>query len=143
MNLMSENKKPIVTINLTPLVDVSLVLVVIFMATAPMFMQSGIIVTSAAEKKTEAPQPQPTQVPKNIVIKITPNGILLNEQPVAEADLPALLQRMFVETQSQRVIINPAREVRHGQMVHIMDIAKQSGADSLVIYGKPQTENEK
>jgi biopolymer transport protein ExbD len=134
---MLDSKKPIVTINLTPLVDVSLVLVVIFMATAPMFLQSGIIVTSgtkqaAAEKQAAAP-PE-----KSIVIKLHPDQLLLNQQPVTETDLPVLLRSLLANSQSRRVIVNPDREVVHGRVVRIMDIAKQAGADNLVILGKSQ-----
>jgi biopolymer transport protein ExbD len=59
MNLGAQ-QKPIVSINLTPLVDVSLVLVVIFMATAPMLMQKGITVFPG-EKKTK-PMPLPIRL---------------------------------------------------------------------------------
>jgi biopolymer transport protein ExbD len=138
MALMLDNKKPIVTINLTPLVDVSLVLVVIFMATAPMFLQSGIIVTSG-EKKAVAVQTEAT--PKdNIIIKLEPAGIRLNQQAVTEADLPQMLQTMLAASQEKRVIINPDRDIQHGLVVKIMDVAKQAGAENLVILGKSQAE---
>jgi len=138
MGMKLDTKKPIVTINMTPLVDVSLVLVVIFMATAPMFLQSGIIVTSG-EKKTVDVQPQ--AAPKdNIVIKLEGTQIRLNQQVVTFAELPGLLHSMLVSTQQRRVIVNPDRDILHGQVVKVMDIAKQAGADNLVILGKSQTE---
>ncbi len=136
---MLDSKKPIVTINLTPLVDVSLVLVVIFMATAPMFMQSGIIVTSG-EKKATAEVKAATSREKSILIKLKGDQIWLNQHLVAEADLPNLLKRMLLESETRRVIINPNREVRHGRVIKIMDTAKQSGAANLVILGKPKEE---
>lgn len=136
---MLDSKKPIVTINLTPLVDVSLVLVVIFMATAPMFMQSGIIVTSG-EKKATAEVKAESSREKSILIKLKGDQIWLNQHLVAEADLPNLLKRMLLESETRRVIINPNREVRHGRVIKIMDTAKQSGAANLVILGKPKEE---
>ena len=138
MAMKLDSKKPIVTINMTPLVDVSLVLVVIFMATAPMFLQSGIIVTSG-EKKAAATQPQ--AAPKdNIVIKLEGAEIKLNQQVVTLAELPALLRTMLSTSEQRRVIVNPDREVLHGAVVKVMDIAKQAGADNLVILGRSQTE---
>jgi biopolymer transport protein ExbD len=123
---------------LTPLVDVSLVLVVIFMATAPMFLQSGIIVTSGEKKAAEA---HPQAAPKdNIVIKLEGAEIKLNQQVVTLAELPALLRTMLLTSEQRRVIVNPDREVLHGAVVKVMDIAKQAGADNLVILGKSQTE---
>ncbi|NTV51866.1 MAG: biopolymer transporter ExbD [Candidatus Firestonebacteria bacterium] len=138
MAMKLDSKKPIVTINMTPLVDVSLVLVVIFMATAPMFLQSGIIVTSGEKKAVEV---QPQAAPKdNIVIKLEGEAVLLNQQPVTLEDLPGLLRSMLRNSEQRRVIVNPDREILHGQVVKIMDIAKQAGADNLVILGKSQPE---
>jgi biopolymer transport protein ExbD len=138
MGMKLDNKKPIVTINMTPLVDVSLVLVVIFMATAPMFLQSGIIVTSG-EKKAAPAQPQ-AEPKDNIVIKLEGGQIKLNQQVVTLAELPALLRTMLSTSEERRVIVNPDREVFHGEVVKVMDIAKQAGAENLVILGKSQTE---
>jgi biopolymer transport protein ExbD len=137
---MLDSKKPIVTINMTPLVDVSLVLVVIFMATAPMFMQSGIIVSSAEKKNTAAAQPKPAKPEENIVIKLEGPALRLNQRPVADADLSPLLRAMLAQTTEKRVIISPEREVKHGRVIWVMDTAKQAGADTLVILGKSPTE---
>ncbi|MCK5242176.1 biopolymer transporter ExbD [bacterium] len=132
---MLDTKKPIVTINLTPLVDVSLVLVVIFMATAPMFLQSGIIVTSGEKKVITTAKPTAARS-DNIVIKLAKDKIWLNQHLTTEAELEGLLKRMLAESKTRRVIVNPSREVKHGQVIRVMDIAKQSGADNLVILGK-------
>ncbi|MCD4814483.1 biopolymer transporter ExbD [bacterium] len=135
--MMQNTKKPIVTINLTPLVDVSLVLVVIFMATAPMFLQSGIIVTSSEKKMTtEIKQKKKSEKSKNIVIKLAADKLWLNQHQVTEEELPALLKRMLVESENRRVVVNPDRDVKHGMVIRIMDLAKQSGAGNLIILGK-------
>lgn len=134
---MLENRKPIVTINLTPLVDVSLVLVVIFMATAPMFMQSGIIVTSG-EKKSEAQAPGPTRSEENILIRLEGDQVLLNQRPVSLNDLRPMLVSLLAASETKRVIVNPGREVLHGRVVTVMDLAKQAGADAIVILGRPR-----
>ncbi len=133
---MLDNKKPIVTINLTPLVDVSLVLVVIFMAAAPMFMQSGIIVSSG-EKKGGAVQAGETRA-RSIVIRLETDQIYLNRQAVTLEDLPEWLGPMLQISEDKRVLIQPGREVRHGRVIRVMDIAKQSGAAHLVILGPAQ-----
>lgn len=132
---MLNTKKPIVEINLTPLVDVSLVLVVIFMATAPMFIQSGIIVTSG-EKKVSTRKSTAKSDMKNIVIKLEVDGIYLNQKKVSLDQLKNLLKPMILASTNRRVIINPSREVKHGRVVEAMDIAKQAGGDKIVILGK-------
>jgi biopolymer transport protein ExbD len=135
---MLDVRKPIVSINLTPLVDVSLVLVVIFMATAPMFLQSGIIVTSGEKKASAEPQEKPKT--ENILVRLEQDKVWLNQHETTLEDLPELLKRMLAEAEMRRVIINPDREVTHGRVIRVMDIAKQSGAENLVILGKSQAE---
>lgn len=140
--MMLDNKKPIVTINLTPLVDVSLVLVVIFMATAPMFLQSGIIVTSSENKMTtEVKQNKNPEKSKNIIIKLDVDKIWLNQHEVTEKEMPVLLRRMLAESDNKRVVVNPGREVKHGMVIRIMDMAKQSGAGNLIIMGKSKNQD--
>jgi biopolymer transport protein ExbD len=134
---MLDSRRPIVTINLTPLVDVSLVLVVIFMATAPMFMQSGIIVTSG-ENKDKAATAAPAKPEETILIKLEGDGVWLNQRPVTLAELTPLLKGVLASSQSKRVIVNPSREVRHGRVVAVMDLAKQAGAENIIILGKTQ-----
>jgi biopolymer transport protein TolR len=134
---MLVSRKPIVTINLTPLVDVSLVLVVIFMATAPMFMQSGIIVTSG-EKKAEVAAPAAPKPEENILIRLEGETVFLNQREVPLAELQPLLQSLLAASETKRVIINPGREVLHGRVVTVMDLSKQAGADAIVILGRPK-----
>ena len=134
---MLESRKPIVTINLTPLVDVSLVLVVIFMATAPMFMQSGIIVTSG-EKKAGSQVPAPPKPEENILIKLEGDVVWLNQRAVPLPELGPLLRSLLAASVTKRVMVNPSREVRHGRVIAVMDLAKQSGADNIVILGRPK-----
>lgn len=139
---MLDTRKPIVSINLTPLVDVSLVLVVIFMATAPMFLQSGIIVTSGEKKASAESQPK-QQKSENILVRLEKEKVWLNQHETSLEDLPQLLKRMLDEAEMRRVIINPDRDVTHGRVIRVMDIAKQSGAENLVILGKSQENGEK
>jgi biopolymer transport protein ExbD len=138
---MLDVRKPIVSINLTPLVDVSLVLVVIFMATAPMFLQSGIIVTSGEKKAGAEPKEKPKT--ENILVRLEREKVWLNQHETTLEDLPELLKRMLAEAEMRRVIINPDRDVTHGRVIRVMDIAKQSGAENLVILGKSQAEEAK
>lgn len=131
---MLDTKKPIVQINLTPLVDVSLVLVVIFMATAPMFLQSGIIVTSGNARIKSAGVAQA----ESILVRLTGSGIVLNQKNVSETELPTMLKAMLIHSQDRKIIIRPDREVKHGRVIRIMDLAKQAGAGTLVILGDKQ-----
>jgi biopolymer transport protein ExbD len=130
---MSSSAGPITDINVTPLVDVSLVLVIIFMVTAPMVMQAGIIVASS---KVDAAEGQVTQN-ESVSLRLTAKGIFLNEQPVTMQSLPALMTAKLKVNKKKVVTISSDDDVKHGVVVEVLDIAKQSGAEGLSIMKKP------
>ncbi len=132
MNL-STKQKQIVSINLTPLVDVSLVLVVIFMATAPMLMQKGITVFPG-EKKNESDSVS-TSPADDVLITLEKDRIIINRQTVSWEQLPNTLQVGLQRSLKKRIVIRPGQGVVHGDVVRIMDTAKQCGAKKLVIWG--------
>ena len=123
----------IADINVTPLVDVCLVLVIIFMVTAPMVMQAGIVVGSSSVTAAEG------QVAQNesIAVKITEEGIFLNKQSVTLEALPEVMQAKLKVNKKKVVTITAREKVKHGLVVEVLDIAKQSGAEGLSIMREP------
>ncbi len=133
MSMSSGGKDGITDINVTPLVDVSLVLVIIFMVTAPMVMQAGIIVGSS---KVDAAEGEVTQN-ESVALRLTAKAIYLNDQPVTMAALPAILTAKLKVNKKKVVTITCDDDVKHGVVVETLDIAKQSGAEGLSIMKKP------
>jgi biopolymer transport protein ExbD len=133
MSMAAAGKDGITDINVTPLVDVSLVLVIIFMVTAPMVMQAGIIVGSS---KVDAAEGQVSQN-ESVSLRLTSKGIYLNEQGVTLASLPALMTAKLKVNKKKVVTISSDEDVKHGVVVEVLDIAKQSGAEGLSIMKKP------
>jgi biopolymer transport protein TolR len=133
MSMGSTEKGAITDINVTPLVDVSLVLVIIFMVTAPMVMQAGIIVASS---KVDAAEGQVSQN-ESVALRLTAKGIYLNELPVTLETLPPLLTAKLKVNKKKVVTITADDDVKHGVVVEVLDIAKQSGAEGLSIMKKP------
>jgi biopolymer transport protein ExbD len=133
MSMAAGQKDAITDINVTPLVDVSLVLVIIFMVTAPMIMQAGIIVASS---KVDAAEGEVTQN-ESVAIRLTAKGIYLNEQPVTLESLPPLMTAKLKVNKKKVVTITSDDDVKHGVVVEVLDIAKQSGALGLSIMKKP------
>ena len=123
----------ITDINVTPLVDVSLVLVIIFMVTAPMTMQAGIIVGSSRVDAAEGKVSQN----ESVALRLTEKGIWLNKQQVTLETLPPLLTAKLKVNKKKVVTITSDEEVKHGTVVAVLDIAKQSGAEGLSIMRKP------
>ncbi|NTV51515.1 MAG: biopolymer transporter ExbD [Candidatus Firestonebacteria bacterium] len=133
MSMAANDKGAITDINVTPLVDVSLVLVIIFMVTAPMVMQAGIIVASS---KVDAAEGQVTQN-ESVSLRLTAKGIYLNDLGVTLESLPALMTAKLKVNKKKVVTISSDDDVKHGVVVEVLDIAKQSGAVGLSIMKKP------
>lgn len=118
-------------INITPLVDVVLVLLVIFMITAPV-LQSGIEVAVPKTRTVKAITQQ------RMVVTINKDQeVFLNDKPVNINDLPQILQRPN-STPDQKVIYLRADErVPFGAFAKVMDSVKQAGITNISIVTQP------
>src|SRR5690349_19131963 len=115
--------------NLTPLIDVSLVLVVILMVATPMAFQSGIAVQSAgAAGRAAAAQSRDDR----IELTVMPGGkVRVNKVVVDVAGLDAALRPLLEASASRRVFVHCDDDVPHGEFVHVLDEARALGASSL------------
>jgi biopolymer transport protein TolR len=118
-------------INVTPLVDVVLVLLIIFMVTAPM-MSRGIDVrlprTAAGSDATE----------DRLVVTVDRDGtIYLNERPVNAQLLTERLKSEMQRTGSDFVFLRADQEVPYGRVMTVMDEIKKAGADKVGMVTRP------
>ena len=124
-------------INITPLVDVVLVLLVIFMITAPV-LQSGIEV---AVPKTRTVK-QITQQRMTVTID-KEQQVYLDDKPVNLNDLPALLQQKGHSASSdpahQVIYLRSDEHVPFGAFASVMDAVKQAGITNVSIVTQPIT----
>ncbi|MFO7605078.1 MAG: protein TolR [Desulfurivibrionaceae bacterium] len=119
-------------INVTPLVDVMLVLLIIFMITAPM-MSQGVDVD--LPETTAKPLPQKE---KPITISITRDGeITINRIEVNRRLLRQELEKMAGESKERPVLLNADKNVAYGTVVGIMADVKDSGFDKLGMITEP------
>lgn len=120
----------ITDINLTPLVDVSLVLVIIFMAVAPFAVQAGIKVL---ESKKSASQGK-ASLSDTVSVTLRQDGSLqINGKRSDFASLPAALQDALGRSKEKMVVVGADDGNRVGQVVEVLDAAKQAGAVKLAI----------
>jgi len=118
-------------INITPLTDVFLVLLIIFMVTTSVVAnQSKNIDLPGAEVSDTAPQGVTVTVDES-------GGILVNDQPVANDALFQALEAALAETREKVVILRGDRKVLLGQAVNILDVAQQAGAKGIALATKP------
>ena len=121
--------EPIAEVNITPLGDVSLTLLIVLMIISPMIVQSMIKVFSSKA----LPSHQEERVSdKPLFINITKKKVYLNTRPIkSDLDLSSRLINELMQKRDRSVLVTAEKDVKHGQVVHILDIAKQSGADKI------------
>ncbi len=118
-------------INITPLVDVVLVLLVIFMITAPV-LQSGIEV---AVPKTRTVK-QITQQRRTVTID-SKQQVYLDDKPVNLNDLPALLAQRTSDPAHAVIYLRADEHVPFGAFASVMDAVKQAGITNVSIVTQP------
>ena len=127
------HEKLIVALNMTPLIDCVLQLLIFFMLSSSFVLQTGIQVDLP---KARAPRLQDEQ---DIVITITrTNEIFLNDKKMSTDQLPIALLEKVTKSKKKIVLIKPDKRVETGKLVEVMGIAKSVGVESLGIVTEPQ-----
>ncbi|KYG67662.1 biopolymer transporter ExbD [Bdellovibrio bacteriovorus] len=122
------DNEAIADINVVPLVDIILVVLIIFMVTAPMFMKPTINVN--LPKAASGDQTAPSK----LNIALTADGrINLNGSFVSEADVQAKAQEEVAKNADVQAIISADKDVPHGKVVGVLDIVKGSGVKKFAI----------
>lgn len=116
-------------INITPLADVTLVLLIMLMLLSPLAMQSMIQVQAAQAVATKNKAAVPE---KPIFVDVTAAGFSVNSKPVEnEYELFRALQRNLNSKRDKTVLVSSQPDVRYETVVRVLDLVKQSGAKSL------------
>ena len=119
-------------INVTPLVDVVIVLLIIFMVAAPM-MTKGLDVKLPKTTAKSLPQKK-----KNIVITVNEKGeIYFNKVAVDEEVLKRRLAEMKREGQAQQVLLKADRAVAYGTVARVMATIREAGIEDLGLVTEP------
>lgn len=129
-------------INITPMADLSLTLLIILMIISPMIMQSMLRVY-ASRAAVEAVERQ-KRVDKPLYIEIKKRGLYLNSKKMkSDHELYINLKGELSRNKKKTVMITAEQGVLHGTVVHVLDLAKQSGAEKLSLIKKAQKRKRK
>ncbi len=125
-----KDDEPITAINVTPLVDVCLVLVIIFMAVAPMAVTMGIKVLETRSSNAQGKASVDENV--NILISLD-GGITVNGTKTDGVTFRGVLARALLSSKDKMVIVTADAANKVGLVVSVLDASKQAGALKLAI----------
>jgi biopolymer transport protein TolR len=123
---------PMSEINVTPLVDVMLVLVVIFIITAP------LLASSIRLDLPKAQGTQPGDAPRFVTVVIDKSGqVFLNDKPLAPAQFAQQLAATAKQNPETEVQLRADQSVPYGKVVQVMGVAHQAGLTRIGFVAEP------
>jgi len=132
MGGQNDNRGTMAEINVTPLVDVMLVLLVIFMVTAPMMQQGVQVNLPKADTKAM------NQVEETVVVTVDKNNrVFINKEETPEGDLRSRLTDLFSKRTKKEVFLKADAGVPYGEVVRIMADIKGAGIERLGMVTEP------
>ena len=124
---------PMAEINVTPLVDVMLVLLIIFMVTAPLLV-AGVPVDLPAARAKAVPQ----AADKPIAVSIDREGaVFLGDEAIAEGSLSDRLEALHAARPDARVLIRADRGLDYGRVLSVMGEVAASGFVHVALLSAP------
>jgi biopolymer transport protein TolR len=128
----TQGEPPMSDINVTPLVDVMLVLVVIFIITAPLLASSIRLDLPRAEGT------QPGDAPRFVTVVLDRSGqVFLNDKPVSAAELAAQLAASAKQNPETEIQLRADQTVPYGRVVEVMGVAHKAGLSRIGFVAEP------
>ena len=132
MNTSGNKKRFMSDINVTPFVDVMLVLLIIFMVTAPMMMQGVDVDLPQTTSKNIKTEEDP------LILSVNKKGeIYLEKSKIEFNDLEAKLKAIMKYRRNKEVLLRADKDLKHGFVINVMAGVKEAGIEKLGIITEP------
>ena len=120
-------------VNMTPLIDVSLVLVVILMVATPLALQSSIALgTARTAGRTGVPAQQLERIE---IVVLSDENVRVGRDVVPRAELARVLSPLLESSSTREVVVRCADGASYGAFVNVLDQARALGASRLAVVG--------
>ena len=128
-----DNEETLSEVNVIPLADLSLVLLIILMVITPLVSQALIKVSSAQASAALTRQDLAEDKPETpVIVTIEPGSLKLNGVAmVSDIEFAGRFEGVMIHRKDRSVNLTAAPLVTHGEVVHIMDVVRRHGAESL------------
>jgi biopolymer transport protein ExbD/biopolymer transport protein TolR len=121
-------------VNMTPLIDVSLVLVVMLILATPLAFESRIDVRGAARTGQQAQEEKPSE--RIEIVLVSEETVQVNRTPVQRAELSRVLTPLLQSSVDRGVFVGCDAKVSHGAFVDVLDQAKLAGATEIAVFDR-------
>lgn len=130
--LSGEDDEPVTDINIVPLVDVALVVLIIFMVTAATIVSPSIKVTLPDAVTAESQEPTSLGI-----MVLADDSLLLDGKPITEPELRVAVRVAKEADKDVVCLIAGDKEASHGAVTHVMDLVKTEGVSKFAINIEP------
>lgn len=138
MKSSNDNEGMMSEINVTPLVDVMLVLLVVFIVTAPLLVPQSLKITLPETERLTSSSSVSLAIEKTRLIIQADGKLVFDEKPVNDKELAILLRAKAMEPSFQ-LFVESDEAVKYGRVAQVMAIAKNAGIPRISFLTLPQT----
>ena len=129
---------PMSQINVVPYIDVMLVLLVIFMITAPMLNPGQIDLPSVGKSSAAAIAPIEVLIKKDATLVVRDHSQGSFERPVSKEELTSFLKQKQEKNPDQAVVISADKNIRYEEVINVMDLLQQQQIKKVGLFTKPR-----